>query len=293
MNYFLEPAYRLFIRDEDDWCAQGRYESIISRTSTAEDYIKWMKDEDNKEYIRILGTTFDPSGSLSIPGFAGRSVSLGSGPSTSHGSSSRMGSVPPRDRSTHTPAFQHSVSNLQAFQQGSSNPYTFNGRNMTSELRERLIEELGINTFFTDRSKTGIRICWGRYLEINGSINQARTISEAGNWPVDLPGFSEVLIVEVFISKSAWHNYKNHFTLVKQYYPEMISWLNNEQTDEEEDREVWGDYRSRYTLEDLKEFLDLGGRLKKTRTSSRARSSDDDRLTPKGKGKSHKKKYNK
>jgi hypothetical protein len=51
----LEPAYRLFIRDEDDWCAQGRYESIINRTPTAEDYIKWMKDENDKYFIHILG----------------------------------------------------------------------------------------------------------------------------------------------------------------------------------------------------------------------------------------------
>ena len=289
MNYYLEPAYRLFIRDEDDWCAQGRYESIMSRTSTSEDYIKWMKDEDDKEYIRVLGTTFDPSGSMYIPGFAGRSTSLGSGRSTSLGSSS----VPPRGPSTHTPAFQHGVSNphAQAFQQGSSNPYAFNGRNMASELRDRLIEELGIDILFTDRSKTGIRVCWGRYLEIVRSIEQARTISEAGNWPVDLPSFSEVLIVEVFISKSAWHKYKNQFTLVKQYYPGMIDWLNNEATDEEEDCEVWGNYRSKYTLEDLKEFLDLGGKLKKTRTRS---SDEEDRSTLKGKGKSHRKsKYNK
>jgi hypothetical protein len=73
----------------------------------------------------------------------------------------------------------------------------------------------------------------------------------------------------------------------------MISWLNNELTDEDEDREVWGDYRSKYTLEDLKEFLDLGGKLKKSRTQSRPHSSEEDRLSPKGKGKgkSHKKKY--
>jgi hypothetical protein len=51
----LEPAYHLFIRDEDDWCAQGRYKSIINRTPPAEDYIKWMKDENDKYFIHILG----------------------------------------------------------------------------------------------------------------------------------------------------------------------------------------------------------------------------------------------
>jgi hypothetical protein len=165
---------------------------------------------------------------------------------------------------------------------------------MAPQLQDRLIEELNINVLFTDRSKTGIRVCWGRFLEITRSIDLARSISEAGNWPVDLPTFSELLIIEVFIGKSAWHKYKSQFSLVKQYYPEMINWLNQEFTHEEEDRETWGDYRSKYTLEDLKEFLDLGGRLKKTRKESRPRSSEEEDHTPsKGKGKSHKKKYNK
>lgn len=47
----------MFIRDDDDWCAQGRYETIISRTPTPEDYIKWMKDENDKEFIRVLGVS--------------------------------------------------------------------------------------------------------------------------------------------------------------------------------------------------------------------------------------------
>jgi hypothetical protein len=55
---YLGPAYRLFICDKDDWCAQGRYENIISRTPTSEDYITWMKDESGKDFIHILGVSF-------------------------------------------------------------------------------------------------------------------------------------------------------------------------------------------------------------------------------------------
>src|SRR5882757_4947811 len=52
---YLEPAYRLFVHDEDDnWCSQGRYKNIISRTPTSEDYVKWTKDEKNNEVIRVL-----------------------------------------------------------------------------------------------------------------------------------------------------------------------------------------------------------------------------------------------
>ena len=53
----LGPAYCLFLRDEDDWCAQGRYEGIINHTPTAEDYVNWMKDENDKNFIHILGVS--------------------------------------------------------------------------------------------------------------------------------------------------------------------------------------------------------------------------------------------
>lgn len=174
---------------------------------------------------------------------------------------------------------------MPAFQQGSSNPYSFTtGRNMSSMLRDRLIEELGIDHFFTDRSKTGLRFCWGRYLEIVKAIEQARNTFDAGQWPSDLPSFNEVLIVEVFISKSAWHNQKAHFATVKKHYPDMVLWLDQDETDMNEDWETWGDYRQKYTLEDLKEFCDLGGKLKR---GVRPQSPHE---ANKGKGKSHKKK---
>ena len=93
----------------------------------------------------------------------------------------------------------------------------------------------------------------------------------------------KLVAVEVFISKSAWYNQKNAFATVKKSYSSMVEWLNREGSDEDEDREVWGDYREKYTLEDLKEYLDLGGRLERTQRSSQSPN--------KGKGKSHKK-YN-
>jgi hypothetical protein len=55
--YILEPAYRLFTRDEDDWCAQGHYESIINRTPTPEDYVTWMTAENGMEFICVLGVS--------------------------------------------------------------------------------------------------------------------------------------------------------------------------------------------------------------------------------------------
>ena len=134
---------------------------------------------------------------------------------------------------------------------------------MSSVLRDRLVEELGIDTFFTNRTKTGIRFCWGRYLAITKAIEQAQITFKAGSWPSDLPAFSEALIVEVFISKSTWHNHKNSFSTVKKHYPDMVGWLDQDTSYENEDREVWGEFQEKYSLDDLKEYLDLGGKLKR------------------------------
>ena len=57
----------------------------------------------------------------------------------------------------------------------------FTGRNMSSVLRSRLVEELGIDVFFTNHSQTGIRFCWGRYLAITKAIEQAQITSKAGS----------------------------------------------------------------------------------------------------------------
>ena len=94
---------------------------------------------------------------------------------------------------------------MPAFQHGSSNPYTFTGWNMSNTLHDRLVEELGIDIFFTDHNKTCLHFGWG-----TKAIDQARSTFEAGHWPSDLPPFNEVLIIEVFIGKSAWHNQKIH-----------------------------------------------------------------------------------
>ena len=161
---------------------------------------------------------------------------------------------------------------------------------MSSTLRDCLVEELGIDIFFTNRSKTGMRFCWGCYLAIIKAIEQAQNTFKAGSWPSDLPAFNDVLIIEIFISKSAWYNQKNNFASIKKNYPDMVDWLDQDSTTMDEDQEAWGEYQQKYTLDDLKEYLDLGGRLKRRRMSSCPQSSDDKRLHLKGKGKSHKKK---
>ncbi|KIK00969.1 hypothetical protein K443DRAFT_34012, partial [Laccaria amethystina LaAM-08-1] len=160
-------------------------------------FVEWLEDEQNRKYIRILGTTFDPSISVSLPGFAGRLGSSIGSHSVSALSGSRTGSHISAGRSPST---------LPAVEQGSSSGHWFIGKDKISPvLRKRLIEELNINANYTNRSATGLRFAWGRFLECTAALAQAKEMVEAGSWPADIPPFTEWMVIEVFIGRSTWY----------------------------------------------------------------------------------------
>ena len=91
------------------------------------------------------------------------------------------------------------------------------GKTKTPALRKHLIQELGINATYTNRSAPGLRFAWGQYQECVATIAKAREMVTAGNWPADLPPFTEFIVIVVFIGKSAWHaNYINAFLKIAE-----------------------------------------------------------------------------
>ena len=213
-----------------------------------------------------------------MPGFAGR---LGSSIDSRSVSGSRPGSRMPSGRYP-VPA--------AGFQQGSSGDQWFVGRNnISNKLRERLIEELNINPLYTDRNKQGLRFAWGRYLECSDAIRRARAMDEAGTWPADIPPFTDYLIVDVFIGKTSWYtNYVKIFEPVNTIsaFSNMKVWLDDEDPHSDDTEDVWGELLSSYKMEDLREWVDNNGRLKKKRRSPTP--PEDSRS--KGKQRAHRKK---
>jgi hypothetical protein len=142
-----------------------------------------------------------------------------------------------------------------AFQQGSSADPWFLGRNTISpKLRECLIEELNINPLYTDHSKQGLQFAWGRYLECQKAIDQAKEMSESGIWPNDMPSYTEFLIVDIFISKTTWYtNYVKTFEPIQinDLYSDMKVWLDDENPSHDDTEDVWGMYSSTYSMEDV------------------------------------------
>jgi hypothetical protein len=176
------------------------------------------------------------------------------------------------------------------FEQGSSADAWFTGRNTISpQLRARLVEELNINPLYTDRTKPGLRFAWGRYVECLQAIKRAKTISEAGNWPREIPPFAEYLIVDIFIGKTTWYGYVKIFEPVDTIpaFGEMKAWLDDDDPQEQETEDIWGILQSSYTIEDMRTWVKNGGTLVEKKKRSLTPDQQD---RSKGKQRVHRKK---
>jgi hypothetical protein len=166
------------------------------------------------------------------------------------------------------------------------------GKNtITPKLCERLIEELNINPQYTEHARQGLCFAWGCYLECSAALQWAKTMSDAGNWPTDIPPFGEYLIVDVFIGKTTWYNtYVKVFEPIDRIstYSHMKAWLDDDNVDDNETEDVWGILQFSYTMEDLREWLSNGGALKKKR--NKCSSSPEKEERSKGKQHAHRKK---
>jgi hypothetical protein len=223
---------------------------------------------------------------VSLPGFAGRlGTSIGSRSVSAHSGSC----VPSGSRSGSHISAGHSLS-LPSVEQGSSSGHWFVGKDkIAPALRMRLVEELNINSNYTNRSATGLRFAWGRYLECTAALARAKEMVEAGSWPSDIPAFTEWLVIEVFIGRSTWYaNYIPAFGAIADEetdFPAMRDWLDSppEQVHRSDTEHLWGiQNQLNFTMEDIKKWQDNGGTLDKNYNPS---SSPEPDQSSKGKGK--------
>ena len=120
-----------------------------------------------------------------------------------------------------------------------------------------LVKVLKIDDTTLIREWKSLRYAWAKYLECKKTVTKAKQLHQTGQWPSGLPKYNENLIVEIFIAKSSWGRYKSAFT-VAECNPDMVDWLNSQNTTEQEDRDLWKSYRKEYMLADLQDFLDNG-----------------------------------
>ena len=113
-----------------------------------------------------------------------------------------------------------------------------------------------------EHTKGGLRFSWGDYLECSQAIKHAKTTSEAGYWPPDIPPFTEYLIVNIFIGKTTWYtSYVKIFEPVDTVsdFVDMKAWLDDEDPQKQETEDIWDIFRSLYTIEDLHAWVTNGG----------------------------------
>ena len=204
-----------------------------------------------------------------MPGFRGHlGFSIGSHSVSAH-SGSHAGS--------HITSAGHS-----SVEQGSSLGHWLIGKDKLSPaLRKHLVEELNLNAAYTNRSATGLHFVWGHYLECTAAL--------AGNWPSDIPAFTEWMVIEVLIGRSTWYaNYVPAFGAIadeEAAFPEMRDWLDSppEQVLRSDTKHLWGirDQLS-FTMEEIKKWQENGGTLDKNYSPTPSPEPDG---SSKGKGK--------
>ena len=157
----------------------------------------------------------------------------------------------------------------------------------------QLMQVLNINRELSDRKKRGLVLSYKKYKAINAAIHSVDQMVVQGVWPLpERPINTE--IVEIFMSKSFWHSHVSKTFSLVPHYPQMVAWLEHDESDFPSDFEVWHLQKSEYGFKELDEWLAAGGTLDQTtkgklekakEKKEKAREKAREKEMPKGKGK--------
>ena len=174
---------------------------------------------------------------MAIPAVHPRTLSLQAAPIAS-------GSGPASGSSASADSRSHSVSTT-AVEESSS------ARKPLTPHELELIQELDIPMRLTrDFPGKSLRDFWERYQAGLAAIAKRTKMKTKP---------TEKTITEIFIGKSQWFNWNKVFIKVRQY-DDMVKWLNMAE-DSLNDVDVWKCKLDDYTLENLRMWVDHGGKL--------------------------------
>ena len=230
----IKDAPMILIYDINDglWESKGTFQTATEDN----DDLTILPNNDGKFNLDVLCSYFDASLSLSaIPtAVHNRTLSLQAAPIAS--GSGSASSADSRSQSVFTTPIEESSSS-------SRKPFTKN------ELE--LIDVLDIPMRLT-REVPGksLRDFWERYQAGLAAISKRTKLPTKP---------TEKSVTDIFIGKLQWFNWNKVFIRVKQYN-DMIKWLNRDE-DSKGDVDVWKCELDDYNLENLKTWLDNGGKL--------------------------------
>jgi hypothetical protein len=121
----------------------------------------------------------------------------------------------------------------------------------------------------TRPNPVNLRLAYAKYKGIQQAQDKLVTMIKDGTWTTKKPGGDE--LVEVFVSKTVWHEkYKKHFPQVSKY-PALQKWL-EQSSDAPSNFEVFGIDKSTYGFKDLVKVIET---LKKRPEKRKGRTSLD------------------
>jgi hypothetical protein len=112
---------------------------------------------------------------------------------------------------------------------------------------------LDIPEHLVDRSSSGLRVSYSKYLAYIDAQKALAKVVADGKWKLPKKPTGENLI-EVFISKSAFFkNYQPYFPRIPDY-PALHLWFMNGE-DVPTDMEAWGFQKNVYVFKDLEDYF--------------------------------------
>ena len=102
--------------------------------------------------------------------------------------------------------------------------------------------------------KVPLTLAYERYKACNKAMQDFNRMKAAKTWPSTCPEPTATDIIEIFISKSMWHQYYVALFSHISKYPDMVEWLEDGE-DRPSDVDVWGLQKTSYTFSDLKKWL--------------------------------------
>jgi hypothetical protein len=102
--------------------------------------------------------------------------------------------------------------------------------------------------------KVPLTLAYQRYIACNKAMQDFNRMKAAKTWPSTCPEPTATDIIEIFISKSMWHQYYVALFSHISRYPDMVEWLEDGE-DRPSSVDVWGLEKTSYTFSDLKKWL--------------------------------------
>lgn len=103
--------------------------------------------------------------------------------------------------------------------------------------------------------KVPLTLAYERYKACNKAMQDFNKLKGAKTWPTTCPEPTATDIIEIFISKSMWHQYYAALFSNISKYPDMVEWLEDGE-DRPSSVDVWGFQKTVYSFADLKKWVE-------------------------------------